>query len=247
MGIRLLSITIVFGVLSVVILGGFVFVPTPLMANVWEVTADSLGWMAQVDSLNSVAPGDTIMFVTDGGIYYSPTDIQLLPSDTSLSAVPLVLMAAPGLSEKPLLVTAFSQSRIMKIHASVTFKGLRFKGDGILEGTPYGVRFAADGNNFGTVRFEDCEFSNFRLRGIHLDKNNYTDSLIVNNCIFREIGESGMRGKEPTRDIEYAKITNNTFYKIGENAIYLRNVGDLEVSHNTFFFSDSTISGRHGG
>ncbi|MFQ6618835.1 MAG: T9SS type A sorting domain-containing protein, partial [Fidelibacterota bacterium] len=185
-------------------------------------------------------PGDTIMFVTDGGVYYSPTDI-------TLPKVPLVLMAKPGLSEKPLLVAAYSQSRLFKIQASVTVKGLRFRGDGILDGTPYLFRFARDGNNLGTVRFEDCEFSNVRLRGIHLDKNNWTDTLIVNNSIFREIGESGMRGKEPTRDVGVAKITNNTFYKIGENAIYLRNVGELEVTHNTFFFSDSTISGRHGG
>ena len=215
------------------------FIPVSGMARVWEVTADSLGWIAQVDSFKTITAGDTIMFVTSGGIYSSPKDI-------TLPKVPLVLMAKPGLSQKPLICSAYNQSRLIKIQASATFKGLRFRGDGILDGTPYGIRFAADGNYLGTVRVEDCEFSNLRLRGIHMDVNNYSDSLIVNNCIFREIGETGIRYTDPARTVGVVKVTNCTFYKIGEQAIRLRNAGEMEVSHCTFFFSDSTISNRSG-
>ncbi|MFQ6115783.1 MAG: right-handed parallel beta-helix repeat-containing protein, partial [bacterium] len=205
--------------------------------TLWEVAADSVDWYAPVKGF--LTAGDTVEFVTDGGFYFSPGSI-------TLPEVPLTLMAKPGLSEKPLITAAFGSSRIFKIQAATTFKGLRFKGDGILVGTPYGVRFAKDGNELGTVIFEDCEFSEFRLRGIHLDKNNHTDTLIVNNCIFREIGESGMREKNPTRNVEVAKITNSTFYKIGEQGIRLQNVGELEVSHCTFAVADTTISGRAG-
>lgn len=208
--------------------------------GVWEVTADPVDWAAQVHGFKTVNSGDKIVFVTDGGVYHAPKDI-------SLPKLPLVLKAKAGLSEKPLVEADSSVSRLFKFKADLTVQGLRFKGDGILEGTPYLFRADKNDNDLGTVIFEDCEFSTVRLRGIHMDKGNHTDTLIVNNCIFREIGESGIRGKESTRDIDYAKFTNNTFYKIGENGIYLRNVGELEVSHNTFFFSDSTISGRHGG
>ncbi|MFQ5821980.1 MAG: right-handed parallel beta-helix repeat-containing protein [Candidatus Heimdallarchaeota archaeon] len=205
--------------------------------TLWEVTADPTDWYAPIKGF--LTAGDTVKFVTDGGVYFSPGSI-------TLPKVPLTLMAKPGLSEKPLLTAAFSSSRIIKIQAATTFKGLRFKGDGILEGTPYGVRFDKKDNDLGTVIFEDCEFSEFRLRGIHLDKLNHTDTLIVNNCIFREIGESGMREKNTSRNVEVAKITNSTFYKIGEQGIRLQNVGELEVSHCTFVLADTTISGRAG-
>lgn len=215
----------------------------------WELVKNS-DWGRLIKS--AVTSGDTIMFVSDGGDYYSPAAV-------SLPSVPLVLMANPGASEKPVICAAYGSSRLVKFSAGLTVNGLKFQGDGIAthpdslaagkEANPYGLRAAKDDSivQLGNIIFEDCVFSDLRLRGIHLDKKNHTDMLIVNNCIFRDIGECGIRGKESTRDIDYAKFTNSTFYKIGDEGIYLTNVGNLEVSHCTFFFNDSTISGRSGG
>lgn len=182
---------------------------------------------------------DTVVFVTDGGVYHAPGSV-------SLPKISLTLMAEPGLKKKPIVEADSNSSRLIKFYGPITIKGLKFVGDGVTEGTPYAVRADAGGENLGTLRFEDCEFENFRLRAIHLDKNNYADSLIVNNCFFKGIGETGVYGKDAARNIGVARITNSTFYKVGQKGIYLRNVGDLEVSHCTFFYNDSTISKRGG-
>jgi len=206
----------------------------------WEIV-ENQDWGRLIK--NAVTEGDTIMFVTDGGIYHAPGSVNL-------KSVPQVLMAKPGLSKKPTLTADFGApggSRILKIYASLTIKGLRIQGDGIVDGgTAYGIRWNAGGEDFGNVVVEDCEFVGFRLRALHMDKNNYTDTLIVNNTIFREIGETGVYGKDAARNVGVAKITNSTFYKVGQKGIYLTNVGDLEISHNTFCINDSTVSGRTG-
>ncbi|MFC1583895.1 T9SS type A sorting domain-containing protein, partial [Candidatus Neomarinimicrobiota bacterium] len=113
-------------------------------------------------------------------------------------------------------------------------------------GKPYGLYWEDADDDYGTTIIEDCEFAGFRLRALHMDDTNWTDTLIVNNCLFREIGETGIYGSHADRNIDVVKITNSSFYMIGQNGIYLRNVGDLEVSHCTFFYNDSTISNRHG-
>jgi hypothetical protein len=230
----------------IVTLVSVAIIPFSLKAGVWEVTADAGDWIVQVDSLKTIAAGDTIMFVTDGGTYVSPTDI-------TLPAVPLVFMAKSGLSEKPLIKTGYGQSRIFKVTAPVTVTGLRFEGDGIYkhpdstaDATPYLFRFDDQGNDFGTVVFDDCEFSRVRLRAMTSYENTWMDTLIINNCIFGEIGETGWRYNAEDTVMGVVKITNNTFYKCGGNAIYIRSAELLEFSHNTVFFADPSISGRSG-
>jgi hypothetical protein len=195
-----------------------------------------------------ITEGDTVVFVTSGGYYTSESYLKVeQPSIT--------LMAAPGLEEKPVLKTAPNTGRIVRLyqpHAWVT--GLKFEAYGYkiqVEGqnTPYGLQFEdATGTNLGTVIVEDCEFTDFRLRGIHCDDNNWVDTLIVNNCFFNKIGESGMYNSGGGHNIGYAKITNSTFYKCGQKGMYIREQGmsPIEVSHCTFFYSDSTLTGRTG-
>ncbi|NOZ63255.1 MAG: DUF4957 domain-containing protein [Calditrichaeota bacterium] len=203
----------------------------------WELVKNK-DWERLIE--DALTENDTLVFVSDGGEYYNPKDV-------SMKKFPLVLMAKPGLGEKPTLTAAFGSSRIMKIYAPITIKGLRFRGDGIVDGgTPYGLRWDAGSEEFGTCIIEDCEFEGFRLRALHMDKKNHTDTLIVNNCIFRNVGETGIYGKDAARNIEFAKIANCTFYRVGQKGIYLRNVGELEVSHCTFCWNDSTISERTG-
>ncbi len=180
----------------------------------------------------ALTDGDTLMFVTDGGDYYAPHSVSLPP-------VSLVWMSKPGLSKRPLVHTAFGQSRVVKVYGPIKVIGLRFKGDGVVEnGTPYLFRFDAGGENFGTVVFENCDFGYIRLRAIHGDKNNRTDSLLIHNSTFHDIGESGMRYKYPSQ-VGYAKIWDSSFWNIGENAIYIKDTDDtLIVSHCTFFRMD---------
>ncbi|UCE19490.1 MAG: right-handed parallel beta-helix repeat-containing protein [Gemmatimonadota bacterium] len=206
----------------------------PSAVTRWEVEAGT-DWFVPIKE--HLTAGDTISLTTDGGVYYSSVKF-------SFPAIPLVLMAKPGLSEKPVLKAAFNESRY-KIYGPITIKGVRIEGDGIVEnGIPYGIYFNDEADDFGTVVIEDCEFVGYRLRPIHMNDNNYTDTLIVNNCLFKEIGETGIYGKHDARNVGVARITNCTFYKVGQNNIRLNNVGDLEVSHCTFFYNDPTVSGR---
>ncbi len=209
----------------------------------WEIVENN-NWGNLIKK--AVTDGDTITFVTDGGNYYSP-------GSNSFPLMTLSFLAKPGLKKKPTFTTAYSTSYTIKIKGPATFRGLNFVGDGMLahpdsttDAGPYLVAFEDEQNDFGTTTFEDCEFSRCRLRAIHTDDKNTTDTLIVNNCIFKEIGETAVYGKEAVRNIDVAEITNCTFYKIGSNGIYLRDVGDLEVSHCTFVIADSSLTKRSG-
>ncbi len=56
--------------------------------------AESSDWISEIDT--NISNGDTLMFITDGGNYFTTED-GVLP------AVELVLMAKPGLENKPVL------------------------------------------------------------------------------------------------------------------------------------------------
>jgi hypothetical protein len=205
----------------------------------WEITENATDWYTPIkDYLTS---NDTIMFVTDGGEYVAPSNI-------SLRKLPLVLMAAPGLSEKPVLKNATSNARIIKFYRPLVVKGLKFEGDYDFDaGIPYGLYWDTSENDYGNTIFEDCEFAGFKLRALHMQNNNWTDTLIVNNCLFRELGETGIyTSSTTTSTIGVAKITNCTFYKIGQKGIYLRQPTEVQVSHCTFAYNDASINGKTG-
>lgn len=211
----------------------------------WEIVENN-DWATLIK--NAVSDGDTITFVTDGGEYYTPENI-------STKEYTLTFRAMPGLVEKPVLTVNYWESYLLKIHGPSTVKGLCFQGNGMLnhpdstggDVTGYLLYWEDEGQHYGTTIVEDCDFYSCRLRAINTDDKNTFDTLIVNNCYFEEIGETVIYGKEAVRNIDYARITNNTFYKFGQKGIYLRDVGELEIYHNTFLYCDSTLSGRTGG
>ena len=213
----------------------------------WEIVENN-DWGRLIKG--ATTDGDTIMFVTSGGEYYTPGSI-------STQEQTLTFMAEPGLAAKPVLSTFYWNSSILKIHGPSTVKGLVFQGNGMLThpdsvGSPmatdgptaYLLYWEDEGQHYGNVVIEDCDFITARLRAIHTDDNNTTDTLIVNNCYFEEIGETGIYGKQAVRNIDVAIITNNTFYKIGSTPLRLTNVGDMQFTNNTIAVLDSSLTGR---
>ncbi len=216
--------------------------------TLWEIV-ENMQWGDLIE--DAVTEGDTVMFVTDGGYYFNPGRADFRSG--------CVLMAKPGLENRPIIKAPYGESALIKIYdGSYVLKGLHLQGntmqqnipDSSGDATPYLYYFEdVVGENpatYNIILVEDCEFSKCRLRAIHMDDSNLIDSLIVKDCLFWEIGETGIYGREAARNLNYAQITNNTFYKFGQYAIRLQDVGEMEISHNTFFFSDSTLTGRKG-
>ena len=93
------------------------FIISNSFAHVWQIE-QSNDWISAIK--DSVADGDTVMFMTDGGSY-------MTPSSGYLPMVKLVLMAAPGLTNKPVLSTN-DGGYIAKVNADLTVIGLAFNG-----------------------------------------------------------------------------------------------------------------------
>ncbi len=156
---------------------------------------------------------DTIVLITSGGIY-TTTDTMHLQIKK-----PLVIMAKPGLAEKPIFRHGDLDSsviEIFRIHDSVTFEGVIFDGYNAKRPMKYGVRvghgpatqiprvYAKIGLN---VTFKNCEFRDF------FPPNWENDS--GGNAFYFLRPESG----EPIIKAGTVRIENCTFRNLGDEAI----------------------------
>lgn len=156
---------------------------------------------------------DTIVLITSGGIY-TTTDTMHLQIKK-----PLVIMAKPGLAEKPIFRHGDLDSsviEIFRVHDTVTFEGVIFDGYNAKRPMKYGVRvghgpatqiprvYAKIGLN---VTFKNCEFRDF------FPPNWENDS--GGNAVYFLRPEAG----EPIIKAGTVRIENCTFRNLGDEAI----------------------------
>jgi Secretion system C-terminal sorting domain len=186
-----------------------------------EVTAENFEPYFQSDFnnvLNYVAQGvDTIVLATSGMIYTTQDTNYMVIKD------PVVIMAADGLAEKPVLThyntTQSTSMEIFRLLDDVTFIGVAFKGCiDETEGLKYGLRYGdwTDPVSENEIKaktgakfvFEDCDFIGFHslkddaLQGnvlYYLRPTNTADDhlrntkVFFNNCYFEDIGDEAIR------------------------------------------------------
>ncbi|MCU0644748.1 MAG: T9SS type A sorting domain-containing protein [bacterium] len=156
---------------------------------------------------------DTIVLITSGGIY-TTTDTMHLQIKR-----PLVIMAKPGLAQKPIFRHGDLDSsviEIFRIHDDVTFDGVIFDGYNAKRPMKYGVRvghgpatqiprvYARIGMN---ITFKNCEFRDF----FPPDWENTSGG----NAFYFLAPASG----EPIIKAGTVKIENCTFRNLGDEAI----------------------------
>ncbi|RMF65927.1 MAG: hypothetical protein D6743_07180, partial [Calditrichaeota bacterium] len=150
----------------------------PAMASKMEVSAD-YDFKLALDYAFT-ANIDTMILTTPGGVYTTTDTMHLAILE------PLVIMAAPGLSEPPILTNSDANGQvldILRIYADFTVDGVIFDG-----GHPqsHGMKYALRCDN-------DTE------RGYTVDPD---ADITVKNCIFRDFYQL----KDPTKDGHVFKV-----------------------------------------
>ncbi|HOY43216.1 MAG TPA: T9SS type A sorting domain-containing protein [bacterium] len=167
---------------------------------------------------------DTILLVTSGGIYTTADTMHLQIKK------PVVIMAKPGLAEKPVFRHGDLDSsviEIFRIHDDVIFQGIIFDGYNAKRPMKYGLRvghgpatqipriFAREGLNI-TIR--DCEFRDFFPPNWENDAGG--------NAFYFLAPASG----EPVIKAGNVKIENCTFRNIGDEAIRIAETEKYKVT-----------------
>ena len=123
---------------------------------------------------------DTIFLTTSGGVYTTTDTMALSVLE------PLVLMAAPGLAEMPIITNSDPNQKvldILRIYADFTVEGVIFDGGNeVSHGMKYALR---------------CD--NDPVRGYTVDPD---ADITVKNCIFRNFYQD----KDPTKDGHVFKV-----------------------------------------
>ncbi len=157
---------------------------------------------------------DTIVLITSGGIYTTADTMHLQIKR------PLVIMAKPGLAEKPVFRHGDVDSsviEIFRIHDDVTFQGVLFDGYNAKRPMKYAVRvghgpatqiprvFAREGLN---LTFKNCEFRDlfppdwqniaggnaiYFLAPASGEPVIKAGTVKIENCLFRNIGDEAIR------------------------------------------------------
>ncbi len=171
--------------------------------------------------LDFVAQGADTVLLTSSGFVYTTSDTFPLVINS-----PVVIMAAPGLAEKPILTHSnpdtSSSMEIFRIIEDVEFNGIRF--EGALD-QPRGLKYAlryGDFEDTGTgqihlaqsdinITITDCDFNSFHSEGNQdkqgnalyflrpLDVTNghiHAHNVIIEGCTFTDIGDEAIRVSE---------------------------------------------------
>ncbi len=123
---------------------------------------------------------DTILLTTPGGVYTTTDTMHLAILE------PLVIMAAPGLSEPPILTNSDPNQEvldILRIYADFTVEGVIFDGG---HERSHGMKYALRCDNDPT-------------RGYEVDPD---ADITVRNCVFRNF----FQDKDPTKDGHVFKV-----------------------------------------
>ncbi len=157
---------------------------------------------------------DTIILITGGGIYTTTDTV------TMQIKKPLVIIAKPGLEEKPIFRHSDLDSSVLeifRIHDDITFDGIIFDGYNAIRPMKYAVRvghgpddqiprvYAREGLN---VNIKNCEFRNifpinwenmsggsafYFLRPASGEPIIKAETVRIENCLFRNLGDEAIR------------------------------------------------------
>lgn len=202
-----------------------------IMITAETVSAQIIEVEAGTDWFNSITTeitaGDTLLFISDGGVYNSPETVSLPP-------VPLTLMAAPALQQKPVLKTDVAGS-MLRIYADLTVIGLAFDGAYAERGESGGTyRFIQGMDNINMLDIRNSDFFNLRGYGI-TSTDTDIDTLLITNSIFFDFNRIPVYFNDRRALVGYARITNSTFHNISNIGIYIWDAyKGFEVSKCTF-------------
>ena len=168
-----------------------------------------VGWWVNGDGQTEA--GDTIILAD--GEYEESSSIYL-------NKAGLVIMAAEG--AKP-VIKLTGEWTALNVSASTTFDGITFDGTNVA----YYIIATHDSISLTTdLTIKNCEFKNWNQWAI---SNQYEDkvsvnSVVIDNCLFHDAKNSAVyfsdkapEGKNACQDL---KITNSTFYNIGDASAY---------------------------
>ena len=203
--------------------------------NVTTADVGSLPWIVN-NAASNLQPGDTLV-LADG--QYTLSTIKFIKEN-------VVVMAAEGAT--PEIISA-SEWANLEISANTTFDGITFNGNNVAQ---YLISIQDSTTMKTKLVLQNCELKNWKQWAIsnQYSKNVVVDSLIIDNCLFHDgtnsavyFSENAPEGKHACQDL---KITNSTFYNIGNassyatvyslsnaNAVDVKN--DVTVDHCTFY------------
>ena len=198
----------------------------PALAQV-EIEVEA-GQNTILDAVAQASPGDIIVLTTDGGAYMNDDEIK--------PDMPLTFMAAPGLTNRPVLTNNGTDGTkdIFRLYNDLTLIGLEIDG---LNEAKYGIRTGSGSGDAANVaqgyvlKIMDCYFHDivsgsdgnaFRAYGSTL-----ADSIIVRNSLFENMGKEGVRVRDEDSDrrgfgfynVNYFEVSHSTFWDIKNDAI----------------------------
>ena len=199
-----------------------------IFLSFYKVDASSLEVGAEYnfhDALNYAfySDIDTLILTTSGGIYTTP-EITAMDSQQFVIYEPIVIMAAPGLAERPIFTHPnggeSTSKEIFRILDDVEFKGVSFMG-GIEEtnGCKYGLRYGdylnpvtdelTRGSEGTVMKFYDCHFEGFHSLK---DQNEQGNVLYFKRPEDEDLTQNNLRNTTVI-------FENCTFRDIGDEAI----------------------------
>lgn len=219
-----------------VVLFSFVFlIFSYAYGTVTEVEA-GIGTLEQ--TIENAQPGDTIALITSGGKYLDTTQV-VIDKD-------LVIMGAENLANKPIIeyVGESTSAYIFKVVGSpkVTIANVEINGDGTADGAAAKAKYALrldneDPSGSMVIKVYDCVMHDFNEKIIKPYANCGVDSLIVRSSIFYNGAKEGITlysgsSSDPAVILDYAEITNCTFYNFAREAIKGDTYTDAKVRIN---------------
>ena len=176
-------------------------------------------------------PGDTLVLTTDGGMYGDSTKLEI--------RMPLTIMAAPGLMNRPVLVNNGNEGTrdVIRMYDDLTLIGLEIDGrahEG--ERTKYAIRNStgsdqADVKVNYNLKIFDCYIHDF-VQGsdgnaFRAYGSTYADSIIIRNSLFSNMGKEAVRVRDEDSDrrgfgfynVNYFEVSNSTFWDITRDGI----------------------------
>ncbi len=186
------------------------------------------------------APGDIIELVTDGGLYVEAGPLEI---DKSIT------IRGPASTEnKPVLRCTDSGDPVFKVTAgdavfiieNIEIDGTDGAGSVV---SKYLLRLDnGDVNGSMVVKVLDCVSHDFSDKHIKCYPDCGIDSLIVDNSIFYNGAKEGITlysgsSSDPPAIIDYASITNSTFYGLAREAVKGQTYTETKVmiDRNTFY------------
>ena len=144
--------------------------------------------------------------------------------------VPIVLRAAEGLPEKPVLVNIRNQNytQMLRIRSggTLTVKGLEFNGEyPFTAGVAWAIRTDSPVSGKYHLVVEDCVFKNFYQHAFRAASDTDADSIIFRNCIFDNSQRDAIlfwEQAEKTKPlVGMLEISNCTFSNIDRSVVSL--------------------------